>query len=177
MKLTRREMIQATAPGRRRWRAVRKSPPPAPGAPRFFTAAEFAVVDELSDMIIPTDQQSGGARARAWRPTSMLASPNRSSPSRRRAGGQACRRSRICRASSPARRLWSRRPSNGWRRSHGWRRRSPTQDAGRTVLRVIKGSTIRAYYTSKIGIHEDQQYKGNVYQMGEFAGFGSGVAY
>ena len=35
----------------------------------------------------------------------------------------------------------------------------------------IKGSTIRAYYTSKVGIHDDQQYKGNVYQTGEFAGF------
>jgi hypothetical protein len=27
------------------------------------------------------------------------------------------------------------------------------------------------YYTSKIGIHADQEYKGNVYQPGEFAGF------
>jgi hypothetical protein len=38
-------------------------------------------------------------------------------------------------------------------------------------FREIKGFTVRAYYTSKIGIHDDQQYKGNVYQPGEFAGF------
>ena len=34
----------------------------------------------------------------------------------------------------------------------------------------IKGATIRAYYTSKVGIHDDQQYKGNVYQTGDYAG-------
>ena len=61
-KLTRREMLQATAAG-----AAAMSLPLGKGAPvqakKFFTPAEFAVVDELSDMIIPTDQQSGGARA------------------------------------------------------------------------------------------------------------------
>src|SRR5207244_5474813 len=31
--------------------------------PKFVTPAEFALVDEMSDMIIPTDAQSGGARA------------------------------------------------------------------------------------------------------------------
>ena len=29
----------------------------------------------------------------------------------------------------------------------------------------------QAYYESKIGIHTDQHYKGNVYQTGEYAGF------
>ena len=27
---------------------------------------------------------------------------------------------------------------------------------------------MQAYYTSKIGIHVDQEYKGNVYQPGEY---------
>src|SRR6185295_3071256 len=35
----------------------------------------------------------------------------------------------------------------------------------------LKGWTVRGYYTSKIGIHLDQEYKGNVYQRGEFAGY------
>jgi len=35
----------------------------------------------------------------------------------------------------------------------------------------LKGWTARGYYTSKIGIHLDQEYKGNVYQRGEFAGY------
>ena len=35
----------------------------------------------------------------------------------------------------------------------------------------LKGATVGSYYTSKIGIHVDQQYTGNVYQQGEYAGF------
>src|SRR3989449_980176 len=35
----------------------------------------------------------------------------------------------------------------------------------------LKGWTARGYYTSKIGIHLDQEYKGNVYQRGGFAGY------
>src|ERR1044071_2769921 len=31
--------------------------------PRFFTATEFAMLDELTEMIIPTDEHSPGARA------------------------------------------------------------------------------------------------------------------
>src|SRR5205085_5565504 len=35
----------------------------------------------------------------------------------------------------------------------------------------LKHWTARSYYTSKVGIHADQQYKGNVYQRGEYAGY------
>jgi hypothetical protein len=35
---------------------------------------------------------------------------------------------------------------------------------------TLKGSTIRAYYSSKIGIHDDLDYQGNVLQQGEYAG-------
>jgi hypothetical protein len=45
----------------------------------------------------------------------------------------------------------------------------PKTDAEK-FFRQIKGATIGAYYTSKIGIHDDQQYKGNVVQTGEYAG-------
>src|SRR6266513_977252 len=38
-------------------------------------------------------------------------------------------------------------------------------------FQTLKHWTARAYYTSKVGIHADQQYKGNVYQRGEYAGF------
>jgi len=30
---------------------------------KFFTGEEYAMVDELTDIIIPTDEQSGGAKA------------------------------------------------------------------------------------------------------------------
>jgi hypothetical protein len=36
-------------------------------------------------------------------------------------------------------------------------------------FRDLRELTIRGYYTSKIGIHDDQDYKGNVAQL-EFSG-------
>src|SRR5256885_10359757 len=63
MKISRREMIQQAAAAAAALPLVRALPPSAPVPPKFFTAAEFALVDEMSDMIIPTDQQSAGARA------------------------------------------------------------------------------------------------------------------
>src|SRR5438445_13075322 len=60
--LSRREMLQATAAALSL--PLVKLPVAAGQAPKkFFTPAEFAVVDELTDMIIPTDEKSGGARA------------------------------------------------------------------------------------------------------------------
>jgi hypothetical protein len=37
-------------------------------------------------------------------------------------------------------------------------------------FRLIKNATVQVYYTSKIGIHTDMDYKGNVYQTGVYAG-------
>ena len=67
--------------------------------------------------------------------------------------------------------------STSWRSSEdetpGSRRRrraNPNTSIG-GFYRNLKGATVRAYYTSDIGIHKDQHYKGNVYQTGEYAGF------
>jgi hypothetical protein len=37
-------------------------------------------------------------------------------------------------------------------------------------FRELKAMTIRGYYTSKIGIHDDMGYLGNTLQQGEYAG-------
>jgi len=171
MKLTRREMIQATAAA-----AAASALPvlPAPAAqttPRFFTAAEFAVVDEMSDMIIPTDAQSGGARAAgvaAYIDARLAESFEKEPPARWRAGLQAVEAlsremsGKTFMASSPEQRL-----AVLTRMAAEAEPKTPAQQ----FFGEIKGFTVRAYYTSKIGIHDDQQYKGNVYQSGEFAGF------
>ncbi|MGH7528998.1 MAG: gluconate 2-dehydrogenase subunit 3 family protein, partial [Gemmatimonadales bacterium] len=44
-------------------------------------------------------------------------------------------------------------------------------DAADEFFHELKSWTVRGYYTSKIGIHADQQYKGNVYQRGDYAGY------
>ena len=141
-------------------------------AARFFTPAEFALVDELSDMIIPTDDVSPGARAarvageidrrfadsldaqRKERFRAGLRAVN--DLAREMTGGAFLR-------ATPEQRLavLTRMAAN---------ERDPKTPAEQ-FFGQIKRATAQAYYTSRIGIHQDQQYKGNVLQTGEYAGF------
>ncbi len=173
-KLTRREMIQATAAGAAAAAAMALPLGKIAAAQtgKFFTPAEFAVVDELSDMIIPTDERSGGARAAAvaaYIDARLAESFEPEPPARWRAGLKAVEdlshelNGKAFMDSTPDQRL-----AVLTKMAAG---ESDPKTPAEQFFREIKGSTIRAYYTSKIGIHDDQQYKGNVYQTGEFAGF------
>ena len=173
--LTRRELLAATAaavvvP----WLSPRflASLSPIALSARVFTPAEFALVDELSEMIIPTDAHSPGARAArvageidrrladsldakrqaAWR-TGLKAVDELS----REMVGVA-----FLKATPPQRLAVLTRMAAG--------ETDPKTPAER-FFRTIKDATAGAYYTSKIGIHQDQNYKGNVYQPGDYAGF------
>src|SRR5439155_24398790 len=71
--LSRREMISTTAAAlvtplvnlgaARAARAAGAAGGPCELAPRFLTAAEYALLDELTELIIPADDHSPGARA------------------------------------------------------------------------------------------------------------------
>ena len=178
MTISRREMIQATVAGVAGAAALPLAkagvpmPPVAPLPPKFFTPAEFALVDEMSDMIIPTDQQSGGARAAgvaAYIDARLAESFEPEPPQRWRAGVaavEALSREMSGKAfmeSTPEQRL-------ALLTRMAAAESDPKSDAEK-FFKEIKGSTIRAFYTSKIGIHDDQQYKGNVIQPGEYAGY------
>src|SRR5260370_32667427 len=66
--VSRREMIAAPAAAlvTPLLRGVPATPPAAVGVPgKFLTAAEFAMLDELTELIIPADDHSPGARAAA----------------------------------------------------------------------------------------------------------------
>ncbi|HTK49479.1 MAG TPA: gluconate 2-dehydrogenase subunit 3 family protein [Gemmatimonadaceae bacterium] len=141
-------------------------------APRFFTPAEFAMVDELSDMIIPTDEVSPGAReARvAGEIDRRLADTVEKERKERwhvglRAVNDLSREMNgaTFMKATPEQRLavLTRMAAN--------ERNAKT--AAEQFFGTIKGYTAQAYYESKIGIHTDQDYKGNVYQTGEYAGF------
>jgi hypothetical protein len=173
--LTRRELLAATAaavvvP----WLSPRflASFSPTALAARVLTPAEFALVDELSEMIIPTDAHSPGARAArvAGEIDRRLAdSLDEKQQASWRAGLRAVNElSRQMTGVSflngtPAQRLavLTRMAAN---------ERDPKTPAER-FFGTIKDATAGAYYTSKIGIHQDQDYKGNVYQPGEYAGY------
>ncbi len=145
---------------------------PAASPPRFLTPDEFVLLDELTDLIIPTDAHSPGARL---------------------AGVAAYIDGRLAESVEPE---WQARWRSGLaavdalsRDLHGRSFLQATADERTLVLtrmaageadpktlpehffRELKALTVRGYYTSKIGIHVDQAYKGNVYQTGEYAGF------
>jgi len=116
---------------------------------KFFTPEEFAVVDELTEMIIPADEKSGGAKA-----AQVAAYIDR----------------RLAEAFEQEQR-------DRWRA--GLKPSLATQDRLALLTKLsdarddffesLKHETIRGYYSSKIGI-ADQDYKGNTYQQGDYAG-------
>ena len=140
-------------------------------APLFFTKEEFALVDELTELIIPTDEHSPGARAA--RVASYI--DFRLSES------------------------FEEEPKTVWRQGlkqieqvsqemHGKAFLESSQDQRIALLtrisqneqkpakpeeqffRELKSSTADAYYSSKIGIHTEMEYKGNTY-LKEFVGY------
>jgi hypothetical protein len=150
------------------------SGPPKPqakaAAKTFFTREELAMVDELSELVIPTDDHSPGARA---------------------AQVAACIDSRLAEA-------WDEQDRTDWREglkridqlsreSTGMSFVQSSADQRLAVLTRIaqnekqpklpeerffaqlKSRVVHAYYTSEIGIKQELEYKGNSY-LAEFAG-------
>lgn len=140
-------------------------------APKFFTPAEFAMLDELTEMIIPADEHSPGARA------AMVA---------------AYIDGRVAEA-------FEAKDRDDWRNGlrlvdglsqklhgHTFMQAGPEgrvavfkemaknemnpKTPEEVFFRVLKRATARGYYTSKIGIHQEMEYKGNV-MLQEFVGY------
>ena len=167
MTISRRDMLKATAAAAM---ALPLSQCRAPTL-RFFTPEEFALVDELSDMIIPTDAQSGGARAAgvaAFIDARFAEAFEKEDPERFRSGLKAIEtlsqqmHGKTFMAATAEQRL-------ALLTQIATAESDPKTDAEK-FFKQIKGATIGAYYKSKVGIHDDQRYKGNVVQPGEYAG-------
>lgn len=138
--------------------------------PKFFTPAEFAIVDELTEIIIPTDSHSPGARAAKvaayidgrlaeafdtedqdkWRNGLQLVD-SLSKKLHDRPFMEATQEQRVAVVSRMAQN--EKQP------------KTPEE----TFFRDVKVSTARAYYTSNIGIHQEMEYKGNTL-LPEFVG-------
>jgi len=172
--LSRREMIAATA-------AALVTPllpggaaaPPAVGVPgKFLTAAEYALLDELTELIIPADDHSPGARAAGvagYIDGRLAESLEPDWQARWRSGLQAVEAlSHELNGKAFLEATAEQRVAVLTRMAAG---EQDPKTAPERFFRELKGRTAHAYYTSKIGIHLDQEYKGNVYQRGEFAGY------
>jgi hypothetical protein len=140
-------------------------------APLFFTREEFQLVDELTELIIPADDHSPGARAAevaAYIDGRLAESFEEEPKNVWRAGLKLIdslsqeMHGRAFLAAAPEQRiaLLTRISQN----------ETNPQKPEETFFKELKTRTAHAYYTSKIGIHKEMEYKGNSY-LKEFVGY------
>jgi hypothetical protein len=143
---------------------------PQAAGPKFFTPGELALVDELSEMIIPTDEHSPGARAAkvAIYIDSQLAEAwEQKDRTTWREGlelvDQVCREGggKTFLQATPEQRVavLSRMAQN----------EKKPQKPEELFFAELKSRVVHAYYTSEVGIKQEMEYKGNSY-LAEFVG-------
>jgi hypothetical protein len=138
--------------------------------PAFFTPAEFALVDELSEIIIPADDHSPGARVArvAWHIDARLAESFDQAP-------HTVWRDGLKLVDSLSRELHGAGFMDGTRtQREAVLTRMSAHESDPTLpeelfFRELKERTVHAYYSSKIGIHQEMEYKGNTL-LTEFVG-------
>jgi hypothetical protein len=141
----------------------------APYKAKFFNADQLALVATISELIIPTDEHSPGAIAaevpefidlmisestaeiqKAW--TDGLAAIDKLSQDKNGATfNKAAKDQQIAILTEIS------------------KNEAKPQTQEERFFRAIKNLTIDGYYTSKVGIHDELQYKGNTY-LKEFKG-------
>lgn len=137
---------------------------------RFFSAAEFALLDEFAEMLIPEDDVSQGARAAkvAWTLDERLAQSL--DPEWRTSWhddlAEIDRLSRNAFGKSFVGASHAQRTELMTRIS---RNEAAPSTAGEYAFGTIKWSVADIYYRTRIGIHDDLKYQGNIYQD-EFSG-------
>lgn len=147
-----------------------------PGAPLFFSQPDFALLDALTEMIIPADDHSPGAHAAgvakyidetvarsilpeqktSW--TKGLAGVNALS---QELHGVAFLQAKPDQQAAVLKRMSAHEAEPTHRHNNS--------EAGE-FWGQLKQTTAFAYYTSSIGIHQDMNYKGNVI-LEQFVGY------
>ena len=126
--------------------------------PVYFTSQEISLLDQVTEMIIPADSQSGGAHAArvSLFADRMVSTGSASGKSEWRTGLQLIQQEAA--HSSVAQALA--RAAAG--------EANPQTDLQRFFV-TLKQMTVNGFYTSEIGIHQDLQYQGNTF-VAEFPG-------
>lgn len=136
---------------------------PEPGAPLFFTKEEFAMLDAITNLMIPTDDHSPGAREAGVAPyidktvAEAFLPENKSSWRNGLASvNQVCQST----FSKPFVQL------NEDQQTELLKKISQNEKDPKTepekFFTQLKQTTAFAYYSSEIGIHKEIEYKGNV---------------
>jgi gluconate 2-dehydrogenase gamma chain len=168
--LTRRDALKATLGTVLAANAVSVRAAVAAPDLRFFTPDEFALADAVSELLIPADEHSGGARAAAVVPyiDAYLADAFGDEPKRTWREG-------LKQLDDLARRTRGAgfvqlRPADqtALLSELAAHEQEPRSDEDRFFVE-FKRRVVHAYYTSKVGIHDELEYRGNV-MLDEFAG-------
>lgn len=137
----------------------------------FLTPTEFATLDELSEMIIPADAHSPGARAAKVADfiDARLAEAWHQKDRTDWRGGLAL----VERLSQEVNKLPFMKASPEQRLAVLTRmaqNESNPKKPEETFFKELKSRVVQAYYTTEIGIKQEMEYKGNTFQS-EFVGF------
>ena len=143
----------------------------SPDKPLFFTPEEYGLVDELTELILPADEHSPGARAAgvaahidrrlAESFEAEVKQQWRDGLKRLQAISQEMNGRSLLQASNEDRIALLERIARN--------ERNP-KELEEVFFKELKARTVRAYYTSKVGIHTEMEYKGNTY-LEEFVGY------
>ena len=141
----------------------------APPQPKVFSSSQFASLELLVDAIIPTDDRSPGAKqARVADYIDLLVSEGDRRLSLEWLGGLAALDGEaVARFRAPFAKLTAAQV-DAILQTISRNEKSP-QTPLEEFFVLAKQATIRGYYTSKIGIHDELHYKGNVF-LKDFVG-------
>ena len=139
--------------------------------PLYFSKEEFALLDHLTELIIPRDDHSPGAHEAGAALHIDRSAAEAFLPEEKNSWKQGL--AEIERLSMEQ----SHRPflkATKQRQISLLKKLSTAKDnpktAGETFFQQLKGATVFAYYSSEIGIHKEMEYKGNVI-LEQFAGY------
>ncbi len=147
------------------------------GPGKFLSADELSLTADLADIIIPTDEKSPGAKAAGvaefidGRLAEAYTDDQKQERDDFRAGlklfaGKSRDEQTALLTTASAREKEVHAHRHG--RAAG---EAPELSPEEKFYHLLKEHTIRGYYTSSIGIHQNQEYKGNVLQTGDYAGY------
>lgn len=151
--------------------ATLQLPAAEPGAPLYFTKEEFALLDALTELVIPTDDHSPGAHEAGVAPyidrrvaEAFLAEDKESW----RKGLAAMNALSQSNCQCPFLKA-SRDQQNGMLKDLAAKERDAKTEPEKFFTQ-LKETTAFAYYSSSIGIHQEIEYKGNVL-LDQFVGY------
>ena len=168
--LTRRDVLKVAAGTLVASHVTRLRAAAAAPSLRFLTTDEYAIADALCETLIPADAHSGGARAAGvveyldgWLAEAV-------SDDRKTTWREGLRQMDALAVREHGRRVVELGPAE---QASLLQRLSANEQEPKTpedrFFVELKRRTVHAYYTSRVGIHEELEYKGNTL-LEEFAG-------